>query len=1265
MTRKMGETALQTGTFGSDPAVLYKRLFQAVHDAVLIADDNERLVDANAGACRLLGYSRKELLGMSVRRTIMEEPVWRQFIRTGRLRGEFLLRRRDGRLRNTDIQATAHVIPGRHLMVFRDVTRQKRAPQGERSMRRHLQAILKSIDGGLLVLNKRMRIIEINQTAERLFGCKSGDIVGKQIFSEAMTGLKSSLFEEMAVQAMHKKSKREFKFCFGAERDEDCYRVFMFPVEAGITVFLIAEAQCKKPSRIRKTGQHFRQFFEMEANFCYLVDSEGTIRDVNRSALTALGYKKKELIGKPLIQTIYAPGSRAKAGQLYERWKQTGKLEQQELYIRKKTGEIRIVLLSAGVLLGEKGAIRHSFIIQRDITQEKKNEQELMDACEASAKLLQDLRQEIKFRKKAEEDLQKHDLELRQTLDATTDGIWTWNFSTNRLVFSPKYYTMLGYRPDAFPADFEHWAELIHPEDRKGALKTAENYLKTKPETYVNEFRLRTRTGGYRWIHAHARVVERDKAGNAVLMIGNHEDVTERKQTEQALREMRDRAQAYLDLAGVIFVGINRKGKVQVVNQKAVEMLGYAREEILGRNWFNTCIPSGARTRVRHVFKQLMNGEIGAAEYVENMVVTNQGKKHLIAWHNSVLRNKLGEITGTLSSGEDVTELRNAQAALLESKLFYEEILENIQDGILVTDKNDRIYFVNRSMETIVGIKREKLYGYNILHDFPESTAGVFNRYYHKAKRMRAPVWYEVPIKMPAGRDTYQNGWLVPRIINSRYMGMICTMRDITTRKQTEQQLERERHLFKILMDTMPDHIYFKDKGSRFFVVNKAQAARFGLHNPDEAIGKTDFDFFSEEHARQAFEDEQRIIRTGEPLIGIEERETWAGQFDTWVSTTKMPLMDSSGKITGTFGISRDITMHKHAEQQIRNYSQFLDTIMDLSPFAMWISDTEGTIQRTNKSLRKLLNLRDDQILGKYNILKDRNLIDQKVMPQVTGVFQQAKPARFTLNWLPEKAGDFDIKESNSLWIDVSIFPILDEAGHFVNTVCQWVDITERRNAEEQIRLSLREKEVLLRELYHRTKNNMQIICSMLRLKGRAIHDEALNRILREIENKIQAMALVHRKLYESQDLSSLNLTSYFKDLILLVQNSYFIDTHRIRIHYEAEHAIPVLIDTAVPLGLVLNELLSNSIKHAFPETNAGDIYVRLKVGKRQEIVLEFQDNGIGLPESFNIDKHGNLGLQTVMDLARYQLRGNVTLKNQNGCYCRILLKKELYQSRV
>ncbi len=224
-------------------------------------------------------------------------------------------------------------------------------------------------------------------------------------------------------------------------------------------------------------------------------------------------------------------------------------------------------------------------------------------------------------------------------------------------------------------------------------------------------------------------------------------------------------------------------------------------------------------------------------------------------------------------------------------------------------------------------------------------------------------------------------------------------------------------------------------------------------------------------------------------------------------------------------------------------------------------------------------------------------------------------------------------------------------------------DITDRKRAEEQLRNELEIKKTLLQELYHRTKNNMQVIISMMRVYGARITDPTAREILNNIELKIHSMALVHQKLYQSKSLSHVNLKDYFHDLIGLLQRS---NPHFAAVTIKEElEEIGVLIDTAIPLGTVFSELVSNMVKHAFPDGRRGMMSVKLFRDEQGHIVFETADNGVGLPEGFDPERDGGTGMATIFAQAKHQLDGDITLENRNGLVCRIVLKKELYFERV
>lgn len=223
-------------------------------------------------------------------------------------------------------------------------------------------------------------------------------------------------------------------------------------------------------------------------------------------------------------------------------------------------------------------------------------------------------------------------------------------------------------------------------------------------------------------------------------------------------------------------------------------------------------------------------------------------------------------------------------------------------------------------------------------------------------------------------------------------------------------------------------------------------------------------------------------------------------------------------------------------------------------------------------------------------------------------------------------------------------------------------DITERKEAEDKIRASLEEKKVLLREIHHRVKNNMQIISSLLNLQARYITDDQVVDILKESQNRVKSMAMIHEKLYQSSGLARIGFRDYIKNLVTYLFQSYVIDKGRVKIDTEVDN-IFLDIDTAIPCGLIINELVTNSLKHAFPDNMSGNINIQLK-GTDDMYILKVVDNGIGFPEGLDFRRTETLGLQLINNLVM-QLDGTAELIRNDGTEFKILFKEMKYPDRI
>lgn len=239
-------------------------------------------------------------------------------------------------------------------------------------------------------------------------------------------------------------------------------------------------------------------------------------------------------------------------------------------------------------------------------------------------------------------------------------------------------------------------------------------------------------------------------------------------------------------------------------------------------------------------------------------------------------------------------------------------------------------------------------------------------------------------------------------------------------------------------------------------------------------------------------------------------------------------------------------------------------------------------------------------------------------------------------------------------WLEVFTSPLIDQKTGAISGVIEYVrDITSRKKAEDQLRESLEEKDILLRELHHRVKNNMQVISSLLNLQVNHVAEPAAKEIFRETQRRIRSMALVHEQLYQSASLSRVNFASYLKQLSSHLFQSCGVSTYRVSLDLEIED-LDLEVNTAIPLGMIFNELLTNSLKHAFPQERKGKIKVILRQLEGSKALLAVIDNGIGLPSDFSLENSTTLGLQIVHTLVN-QVRAEITIEPGPGASFRII----------
>jgi len=426
--------------------------------------------------------------------------------------------------------------------------------------------------------------------------------------------------------------------------------------------------------------------------------------------------------------------------------------------------------------------------------------------------------------------LAEREASFRRLAENAQDLIYRYEFVPRRgfTYVSPAATAITGYTPEEHSTDPDLAYKLIHPDDRH--LLEAMARDKTTPGQPIT-LRWMRKDGETIWTEQRNTPIF-DDAGELVAIEGIARDVTKRVRAAEALQQERNRAQKYLDIAGVMFVALDAEGAVTLINQKGCEILGRSQEEVIGQNWFDNFIPAGGREHVRAVFGQLMAGEIELAEYYENAVLTRTGEERVIAWHNTVLWDEQGRPTGILSSGDDVTARKQVEGALRASEDKFRSLFNQSMEGIYLHDFEGCILDVNQVACSQSGYSREELLQRSVFDchpDKPNTTnlpkSEILRQWsqWRPGQRMTLEAEHQrkdgtvYPVEVSTGVVRYGDKHLILAIV-----------KDITERKQAEEALRESEIKFRTLVDQAPEALFLHDIDGRIVDVNQVTVERYG-----------------------------------------------------------------------------------------------------------------------------------------------------------------------------------------------------------------------------------------------------------------------------------------------------------------------------------------------------------------------------------------------------------------------------------------------------
>lgn len=891
--------------------------------------------------------------------------------------------------------------------------------------------------------------------------------------------------------------------------------------------------------------------------------------------------------------------------------------------------------------------------------------------------LLQQVQAELAERQQAEAALaQQHNL-LSAILDVIGALVVVLDRQGRILKFNQACEQTTGYTFDEVVGKCL-WDFLLLPEEMPGVRKV---FLELSEGNFPNQYQNHwvSKDKSLRWI-SWSNTCLTNAQGEVQYVIATGIDITEKYQAEQALKQLNEELEIRVEqrtaalqqlnyqlnqeicdrlraekkfqrlLAAVEAasdgIAILSDNKYQYVNQSHVQMFGYKNAaDLLDKDWISFYSAEEGERLVRNILPQLKQQNSWRGEAIAQRQDGSQFVEEI-----SLTLTQNGDL---ISVCRNIEERKKMEKALRSSEARFRAIFEQAAVGITLFDLQGKFLKSNQKFRDILGYREEELLSKSmedlIYPDDLFRLSGSLNsllmgqietcsREKRCIRKDETLVWTNLTISL-----------ITESAEDPAYF--LCVVEDISERKQATAKLQK----------VVQELAYHKQALDQFAIVTITDAqgvityvnekfCEISGYTQAEAIGKTHALVNSGYHSRDFFKNLWSTIAQGKIWQGEVKNKRKNGE-DYWVDTTIVPFLNEQGIPFQYLAIRVDITQRKLTEQKIQQReSQMTAQYKGIPvPTYTWQKQADDLVLIDYNHASE--SITDGEI---SSLLGSKLSVMYKDHPQIIKDFWKCFQNQQTL----QREYWYQISPSSEPKYFIINYVFVPPDLVMVHTQ----DLTEREQAKALIQASLKEKEVLLKEIHHRVKNNLQVISSLLDLQSQYIEDPVLLSQFEDSQNRIQSMALLHEKLYQSNNLSHINLADYVESLVEHLFLSYGRGKHKIKPRIDIDN-MSLNLDTAIPCGLIINELVSNALKHGFPqnapENNSGEISIEIhQKSDSDHFVLVISDNGIGFPTDLDFQNiESSLGLQLVCALTQ-QLQGKIELNRTQGTQFKLILSQ-------
>ncbi len=741
-------------------------------------------------------------------------------------------------------------------------------------------------------------------------------------------------------------------------------------------------------------------------------------------------------------------------------------------------------------------------------------------------------------------------------------------------------------------------------------------------------------------------------------------DVSKLKNTKNSLHSNESDYRLLIEGLRDLVVKIDNEGRFLYVSPSYCHMFAKTEEELLGKN-FMPLVHEEDRESTSKSLESIYKPPY--TSYHEQRAMTKDGWRWL-AWSNKAVLDDDENVIAIIGVGRDITRNKNHEIVLKESEEKYRTLYSSMNEGLaihkLIFDDNQvpvdyEIIDVNPSYEEILGIKRTDIVGKKASQAYNTKKAPYLD-FYSKVAQNRKSTQFETYFEP---MDKYFN-----ISVFSPSKGTFATVfEDITNNKKAEESLRKSEEKYKIMVKDLKIAQKAMKESERNYreLVDYSSVAIF------KSNLKGDILFANEAMAHIFHYDDLDELKKGNILKlykNPEDRLTLIHDLkkEGRITDYEVETIGKNGKVVNVIlsaslkndvlsGMFMDITDRKKYESKLKESEMQISVIFNTVSSGIVLVDSEGSIQLANQHLSELFGFTLSELTNMSYLdlisTNERKDAETSMIKLINGETEFVRLERL-----------YQRKDNSTFWGELTGSRILNEDGTLKGLIGVITDITDRKKADDALKESLNEKEVLLREIHHRVKNNMQIISSLLNLQIQFEDFDETVSVLRESQGRIKSMSIVHEKLYRSDSFTKINFKEYLTSLISDIFYSYGVNKGLIKWNLDIED-LHMGFDTAIPLGLIINKLVTNSVKYAFPEGRKGKIEIILKL-KDENYFLTVMDDGVGIPDNIKPKETETLGLQLINSLIN-QLDGNIELDRSHGTKYKITFQELKYKKRI